>query len=226
MPRPKIKTMKKNMTEDEVQTLLDFVRWKAESRPKDRYQTDRAILEGLLFSGLRNFELCNLDICHLPAYHHAMVLEVIKGKGAKDRDVPIPPELSDLLLNYAITVRGVTAESDPHTPLFIGREYNGVRQRIKTDGVLDRITRIGEQCAEACETEGSPFYGRDGVFRGKNRLWVHKLRYVAATRYYVASGNDLRAAQLYLGHKSVTTTQAYLQTGEENAQEIAAAVYL
>ena len=39
---------------------------------------------------------------------------------------------------------------------------------------------------------------------------AHQLRHYAATRYYAASGNDLRATQAFLGHSSVATTQVYV----------------
>lgn len=39
---------------------------------------------------------------------------------------------------------------------------------------------------------------------------THQLRHYAATRYYAASGNDLRATQAFLGHASSATTEVYV----------------
>ncbi len=228
--RPKVATLKRMMNEDEVQTLLDYVRWKARGKAPVRYKTDRVWVETLLFSGLRNQELCDLNFNSLPAWHHSMVLEVANGKGGKARDVPIPEQLSELLTQYAIDVRGATQESPGDTPLFLGREYeyeNGrERRRISPPGVVGRLKIAGARCAEQCLKPKSKFYGRPGQFIGKNYLWPHRLRFVAATRFYHQSGNDIRAAQKYLGHASVTTTQKYLDTGEEALAEIARGIYV
>jgi len=227
MPRIPVATLKQYLTEDEVKTLLDFVRWRATRKgAARRYVTDRAMVETFLFSAVRNAELRALNFSALPAYHQTMVLAVVNGKGGKSRDVPIPEQLAELLLDYAVNVRGATADSDPETPLFVGRKQGGVARRIICQTITARIKNVGRDCAKACADPNSQFHGRDGNFTGKNYLFPHKLRYVAATRFYEESEHNLRATQLYLGHSNVAVTSRYLQQGTEKLSEIAKNIYV
>jgi len=49
---------------------------------------------------------------------------------------------------------------------------------------------------------------------------AHQLRHYAATRYYQASGNDLRATQAFLGHASSSTTEIYVAWSSDGLDTI------
>lgn len=49
---------------------------------------------------------------------------------------------------------------------------------------------------------------------------AHQLRHYAATRYYAASGNDLRATQAFLGHASSSTTEVYVAWSSDGLDTI------
>ena len=53
---------------------------------------------------------------------------------------------------------------------------------------------------------------------------THSLRRTKAHQIYIASGGNLRAVQLLLGHSSIQNTQEYLGVEEEAALDIAAGV--
>jgi site-specific recombinase XerD len=46
---------------------------------------------------------------------------------------------------------------------------------------------------------------------------AHMLRHYFASRYYQASGCDLRATQAVMGHPSVATTECYVAVGEDES---------
>jgi integrase/recombinase XerC len=63
------------------------------------------------------------------------------------------------------------------------------------------------------------YYVRRAAIVGEFRLYA--LRHTAATRALEASGGDLRAVQLLLGHSRVTTTQVYAHVSPERRHRLA-----
>jgi len=61
---------------------------------------DYALIATLLLTGLRCAELAALEVAHLDLTPGGCRLRVINGKGAKDREVPIVPQLEKILRAY------------------------------------------------------------------------------------------------------------------------------
>ncbi len=141
---------------------------------------DRAILELLYASGLRVSELSGLNIDDLNMNEG---LVKARGKGKKERIVPVGKKAIDALKAYLIE-RVLLQKKD--RALFLNR--NGGR-------LTDRgIRRIVVKYARAMLLD--------------SKIGPHTLRHTFAT-HLLQGGADLRVIQELLGHSSLSTTQRY-----------------
>lgn len=170
IPFPKkIKTLPIVLSQDEVQTLM-----RTPHHPKHRM-----ILATLYTTGLRATELCRLQGTDIDSKR--MVVVVHQGKGKKDRQLPLSPDLLPQLRRYW-RLYGLQSW------LFPGRR------------VSEPLTRHGVHhiCAQA---------GKDAKL--KKAVYPHLLRHSFAT-HLLEAGMDLRSIQLLLGHASLNSTSIYL----------------
>lgn len=168
------------LTISEVQTLL--------SRPdlaRGAGLRDRAILEVLYSSGIRIGELLGLETHHVDLTEKT--LTVRRGKGRKERVVPLGTGAAKYLVEYLEKIRPRHGKNHPEErALFLncsGLPLSGqsVRQAI-------RAYRIGA-----------------GI---EKRVSPHTLRRSCAT-HLLSQGADIRYIQELLGHGSLVTTQVY-----------------
>ncbi|GBD06551.1 Tyrosine recombinase XerD [bacterium HR21] len=143
---------------------------------------DRAILEVLYGCGVRVCELCQLRLGDIFVEEG---LVRVRGKGAKERLVPIGAHALEWLMQYCRRVR----------PLLLRRPTDRVFLNAR-GGALSRMAvwKIVQEAAR-----------RAGIAR---RVHPHTLRHSFAT-HLLEGGADLRAVQEMLGHASITTTQIY-----------------
>lgn len=145
------------------------------------------ILIGLLYGcGLRCFEVRNLQLCDLD--FDRQMLHVQKGKGKKDRYVPLPPMLIRGLRSY------IQAEC-PDQWLFNGKPEG------RAGGDFDgRYSQRGVQWAvkQACKEVGIT-----------KETSVHTLRHTYAT-HLLEDGLDIVSIKDLLGHECIETTMIYL----------------
>lgn len=165
------------LTQAEVRQLLNAC-------ADDIYgQRDKVILGLLVGAGLRREELSNLRFEHITKMGDRTVIQVIAGKGAKDRVIPINGKLAKLLEDWQrIAGSGFVARS-----LGMNRELGDNLSPVQ----IFRITRsYGERI-------------------GKPELAAHDLRRSYAQLGYEA-GVPITQISKLLGHTSVATTQKYL----------------
>ncbi len=143
---------------------------------------DRAVLELLYGSGLRVGEVSGLT-CVQVDLDRGRVL--VRGKGDKEREVPMSDPAVDALDVYLSAGRPTMAGED-RTSLFFNRKGKPFSGRD--------IRAMVEQYA------GRLLPGR--------RVTPHTLRHSFAT-HLLEGGADIRAVQELLGHASVATTQRY-----------------
>jgi site-specific recombinase XerD len=136
---------------------------------------DRAILEMLYGAGLRVSEIAALSVGDFPVRDFLRV----RGKGDKQRDVPIGSVVRDAVDRYVAIARPVLAGPNAGDALWVG-----VR-----GGSLD--TR-----------------GIRRVVRSRLGTFPHALRHSFAT-HLLENGADLRSVQELLGHEELATTQIY-----------------
>jgi integrase/recombinase XerD len=140
---------------------------------------DKAILELLYATGMRVSELCSLRILDL-----SDTFVKVKGKGKKERVIPVGQKASLAIDHYLLHFRGKVEED--HAPLFIS--LRGKK--------IDRITvwnRVKVYAKSA------------GIMKS---ISPHTLRHSFAT-HLLENGADLRLIQDMLGHEDIGTTDRY-----------------
>ncbi len=167
------------MTAEQVNVLLDGVASRKIERPFPA--RDRAIFELLYGCGLRVSELAGLNLEDIDRGERWLR---VRGKGRKERQVPMPGKAADALERYLgerAVVRGEPA-------VFL----NHRGRRLTTRGVHG-ITKL---------------YAT--LLAGDSSIHPHSFRHAYAT-HLLADGADLRAIQELLGHARLSTTQKYTQ---------------
>lgn len=149
---------------------------------------DAAVLGLLYGSGLRISEALSLKRKDIPASGAGDVL-VVKGKGNKERMVPVLPQVLKLIADY-----DALCPYDPGRdgPMFIGARGGPLSPRV----VQLAMARL--RGALGLPATATP----------------HALRHSFAS-HLLARGGDLRAIQDLLGHASLSTTQIYTAVDSE-----------
>jgi len=155
---------------------------------------DRAILELLYSCGLRVSELCALRLADLLRSEELLR---VRGKGSKERLVPIGKPALQWLERYLQEVRPLLARPQSRDIIFLNAR----------GGQLSRMS-VWKLVRHAAE--------RAGIER---RIHPHTLRHSFAT-HLLEGGADLRAVQEMLGHASITTTQIYTHVDRLYVQEV------
>jgi len=155
---------------------------------------DAAMITLLYATGLRVSELVNLDI-------HALNVEEqlvrVKGKGGKERLVPVAPAALELVSRYMTTAR---AEFDRH----------GNTSAIFLTRLGRPFTRAGfwKMLKQHAAAAGLP-----------NTVSPHTLRHSFAT-HLLHGGADLRAIQEMLGHSSLSVTETYTHVSDLHKKQV------
>ncbi len=144
------------------------------------YARDRAILELLYSSGLRVSEIAELNVDDINTKEG---LVKVRGKGKKERILPIGSKAIDAIKTYAVE-KMLLKKKD--RAMFLNR--SGFRL---TDRGVRRIV-----------VKYSRMIGING------QIGPHTLRHTFAS-HLLQAGADLRVIQELLGHSSLSTTQKY-----------------
>ena len=179
----------KALTIDQVERLL------AAPSPEDPVGIrDRALLELLYATGARVSEAIGLDVDDLA---HGDVLR-LRGKGSKERIVPIGSFARDAVDAYLTRVRpGLAAKGRASSRLFLGARGAPLSRQSAW-----LIIRAAAEAAQIT-SEVSP----------------HTLRHSFAT-HLLLGGADVRVVQELLGHASVATTQIYTHVSVDTLRDI------
>ena len=157
---------------------------------------DRALLELVYATGARISEAVGLavdDVSLEPGAEAAL----LRGKGNKQRVVPLGSFAADAVGAYLVRARPALAQRGKGTPaLFVNL----------------RGAALSRQSAWAILTAAAE---RAGVAH----VSPHTLRHSFAT-HVLAGGADVRVVQELLGHASVTTTQVYTLVTQDSLREV------
>jgi len=192
-------SLPKTLTVDEVTRLIDAARTKGRS-PADRLR-NAALLELLYAAGLRVSELVGLPIAAVRG-NPRMIL--VRGKGDKERMVPLSAPARDALANW-LTCRDAGDEA----ARLAGRPAS--RFLFPGDGRDGHMTR---QHFHLMLKDIAVLAGLSPA-----RVTPHVLRHAFAT-HLLAGGADLRVIQTLLGHADVATTEIYTHVLDDHLQKL------
>jgi integrase/recombinase XerC len=167
------------MTAEQANNLLDDVGADQLERPHPA--RDRALFELLYGCGVRVSELAGLNFDDID---RAEGWILVRGKGRKERQVPLPGKAIEALECYL----GERAVVRDQPAVFL----NHTGTRLTTRGIRGIVK----------------FYAT--ALSGDPSLHPHSFRHAYAT-HLLADGADLRSIQELLGHARLSTTQKYTQ---------------
>jgi integrase/recombinase XerD len=193
LDRPSLgRPLPKYLSEDEVDRLLTV----AAARNEADGIRFLALLELLYATGLRVSELVSLP---LSALSRDQRLISVRGKGGKERLVPLTPSAQESLARY------LEARSHWLPARLRGRDKPcpWIFPSASRQGHLTRV-RFGQMLKEAAIAAGIP----------PSRVSPHVLRHSFAS-HLLARGADLRSVQQMLGHADIATTQIYTHVQDD-----------
>ena len=156
-----------------------------------------AILELFYSTGMRLSELQGLSRGELDLVSQQAK---VRGKGRKERIVPIGDTATRALRNYEAKrdelIRAIGPKAD-RMAVFLGRTGRRIGVRAVQKAVTAFLREVDEESG----------------------LTVHSLRHTFAT-HLLDAGADLRAVQELLGHASISTTQIYTHTSVERLKKV------
>ena len=179
------------LSQEEVRSLLARV----------KTPQNHAFLTTVYSCGLRLQEGLHLEVSDIDS--DRMMIHVHRGKGAKDRYVPLPQATLGLLRRYWVTHRNARL-------LFPALGRNG-------KGAKDGATPMAKS-----SVQGAFRYAKFEAGIRKKSVSVHTLRHSYAT-HLLEAGVNLRVIQRYMGHTQLETTMVYLhltQKGQEDAVKL------
>ena len=168
---------------------------------------DRALLEILYGTGARISEAVGLDVDDLELEDPAGSSVLLRGKGSKERIVPVGRFAREAVQAYVVRGRpdlleAGTAGATAHGAMFL----NARGGRLSRQSAWSVIVKAAERAGITAEV--SP----------------HTLRHSFAT-HLLEGGADVRVVQELLGHASVTTTQVYTLVTVDSLREVYAAAH-
>ena len=181
---PKIgKRLPKALTIDQVMSMLNIVGSDLIS------SRDKALVELLYATGARVSELINLntlDISTVDMQSGTTTTVKLKGKGGKERVVPIGSYAVAAINDYLVRSRPTLLKVSTQKALFLNQRGGRLSRQSAWNLVASAAERAGLS----------------------DQVTPHSMRHSFAT-HLLDGGADIRVVQELLGHASVTTTQIY-----------------
>jgi integrase/recombinase XerD len=184
----KTRTLPRVLSRDEVARLLSEPRGAA-----PRALRDRALLEVMYACGLRASEAIGLELADVDLEEGVLCA---RGKGSKERLVPIGSQAVAALRAYCRSGRPALLGVGAETRLFVNRRGTRLTRQGLYKIVQGHARRVG------LEEKMSP----------------HTLRHTFAT-HLLAGGCDLRSLQEMLGHADLATTQVYTHLSADRLKD-------
>jgi integrase/recombinase XerD len=196
------KVLPKSLARDEIEATLAAPEALLSARHRDSKDAaalavrDRAMLELLYAGALRVSELVTATLEDVKLESGYML---VRGKGDKERIVPLGKPAQDALGEYLSGGRPVLAEMRAAKT-----RKNGSSQNSSRNSPFLFIARGGRKLTRQRIWQ---MVGQASVASGRHAS-PHMLRHSCAT-HMVENGADLRTVQTILGHADISTTQIY-----------------
>src|SRR3984957_2474034 len=176
------KVLPKSLARDEMEIMLGADRPVFKGKRGEALAVrDRAMLEVFYAGALRVSEIVAVKLEDLKL---DLGYVLVRGKGDKERIVPLGKSAQDALATYLKHARPLLAGERVSPLLFLGR---GARKLTR-----QRVWQMVRAASSKLGRNASP----------------HMLRHSCAT-HMVENGADLRTVQTILGHSDISTTQVY-----------------
>jgi integrase/recombinase XerD len=187
------KVLPKSLARTEVESMLTNGAPHADRKLAEALAArDRAMLEVLYAGGLRVSELVNARLEDLKLEAGSLL---VRGKGDKERIVPLGHAAQDALRTWLSEARGLLCRGKASPYLFAARGGGHLGRQ--------RAWSIVDAASKAAGRHASP----------------HMLRHSCAT-HMVENGADLRTVQTLLGHVDISTTQIYTHVALDHLKEV------
>ena len=176
------KVLPKSLARDEMEIMLRAPGRGSKGKQGEAIALrDRAMLEMFYAGALRVSEIIAVKLEDLKL---DLGYVLVRGKGDKERIVPLGKSAQEMLAAYMTNSQPVLAEGRISPLLFLGR---GARKLTR-----QRVWQMVRAASSTMGRNASP----------------HMLRHSCAT-HMVENGADLRTVQTILGHSDISTTQVY-----------------
>jgi len=184
LPRSILSTKEINqiMTGPNMRTLLGY--------------RDRVVLEVLYDTAVRRSEVANIRLSDLDLEDGFIR---VKGKGEKERVVPVSRKVSELIKTYLIGIRPELAREKGQDPGWLFLNDKGERIHLHT------VWTLVKRSAKRAEIT-------------KN-VTTHTFRHTCVT-HMLRNGAPIRHLQEMLGHESLETTQIYTRVTINDLKEV------
>jgi len=177
------------LTEDELSRMLSAAR-------TSNYR-DYVLLAVMAGGGLREAEVVDIRIGDLQEVGNGQILLRIRGKGDKIRNVPLSPELWQLVQRFVLlTGRSFNSHLDARKPLFLSRA--GKDKPLTTRSVQNIVKK---------------YVRAAGITKA---ISPHSIRHTVGTNMAMNEA-PLLVIQQFLGHADPKTTLRYIRRAEELA---------
>jgi integrase/recombinase XerD len=176
------KVLPKALARTEVETMLQAPRSTSNRKEAEAMaMRDRAMLEVFYAGALRVSEIVGVKLEDLKL---ELGCVLVRGKGDKERVVPLGRASQGIVSDYLKNARTMLAAGKNAPYLFLGRGAKKLSRQ--------RVWQMVNAASVAAGRHASP----------------HMLRHSCAT-HMVENGADLRTVQTILGHADISTTQVY-----------------
>jgi integrase/recombinase XerD len=186
------KVLPKSLSREETEQMLSVPAARETKEAEALAARDRAMLEMLYAGALRVSELVGVGLEDLKL-EQGYVL--VRGKGDKERIVPLGRAALEALQAYLTGPRSVLAGGRGSPLLFVGRRGRRLTRQ--------RVWQMVRGASLSSARPASP----------------HMLRHSCAT-HMVENGADLRTVQTILGHADISTTQIYTHVALDRLKSV------
>lgn len=183
------KTLPRFLTHEQTLKILahtEFYPWRYQLEK----QRNKAIISTFLFTGVRLNELRHIATNDVNMQEDEIIIK--KGKGQKERMIPIHPALKPILQQYL--------------------QYNN-KQKIKSHWFFHSLRTESKISAKTIQLLCKKISQSSGV-----KYTAHMLRHTYA-RNCISNGIGLYQTKELMGHASVSTTEIYLSISKENLKK-------